>query len=97
MSDLQPVLADGLRMVLDLVVGCIFIGAVAALSLVPARPGTALKAIGWAVLNVVFQVGLSAVTYCIERWEVAGKSWERAVDRFWRIRCWMTGKHVRPY
>ena len=89
-AELQPVLNDGLRMVVDLMVGCIFIAALLTIALIPADAGKKLKRGAWLVLDVAFSAFTNVVVACIH-------GWERAQDRFWRLRCRLTGKHLRPY
>lgn len=78
-----------MRMLIDLMVGCIFLGAILTLMFLP-DIGRYAKRAFWLVADVLFHLAVTGIMACIN-------GWERLMDTYWRIRCRVLGVPVRPY
>lgn len=80
---------SGAQLVRDLAVGCLLIGS---MLLVMYEPDLkrAIKRTAWHAADVVFHLVVTAVVWVIN-------AVEYFMDRYWRLRCWLLRKPVRPY
>lgn len=80
---------QSMRLVIDVVVGSIVVGGVLAALFLP-DVGRVAKRVCWVVADATFNAVIRGAVAVLHFWEVA-------MDRLWRIRCWLTSKHPRPF
>lgn len=80
----------GLRLLTDVFIGAIFLTAMLVLAYMPPDIVQRSKRGGWLVMDVLFQAAVSGVMAFIH-------GWEKIMDTYWRIRCRVRGKPLRPY
>lgn len=80
---------SGAQLVRDIAVGCLYIGVVLLLIHMPDLRRTVKRA-AWHAADVVFHLAVTAIVRLIN-------AAEYFMDRYWRLRCRLLRKPVRPF